>query len=71
LKETSIRSELDIVVVSIRRSDGQILFNPSGDATIEAGDLLIAIGHAESLMKLAALAKDEKKSSAQSPMSKV
>lgn len=71
LKETSIRSELDIVVVSIRRGDGQILFNPSGDATIEAGDLLIAIGHAESLMKLAALAKDEKKSSAQSPMSKV
>jgi voltage-gated potassium channel len=65
LKETSIRSELDIVVVSIRRSDGQILFNPSGDATIEAGDLLIAIGHAESLMKLATLAKDEKKSNVQ------
>lgn len=57
LSETTIRSELDIVVVSIRRSDGQILFNPSGDATIEGGDILIAIGHAESLMKLAALAK--------------
>jgi voltage-gated potassium channel len=58
LSETTIRSELDIVVVSIRRSDGQILFNPSGEATIESGDILIAIGHAESLMKLAALAKD-------------
>jgi voltage-gated potassium channel len=57
LSETNIRSELDIVVVSIRRSDGEILFNPSGEATIAGGDLLIAIGHAESLMKLATLAK--------------
>ncbi|HEY6231327.1 MAG TPA: potassium channel protein [Pyrinomonadaceae bacterium] len=57
LSETTIRSELDIVVVSIRRSDGKILFNPSGEAVIQSGDLLIAIGRAESLMKLAALAK--------------
>ncbi|MGI8836397.1 MAG: cation:proton antiporter regulatory subunit [Pyrinomonadaceae bacterium] len=52
LSETNIRSELDIVVVSIRRADGQILFNPSGDAVIGSGDILIAIGHADSLMKL-------------------
>jgi len=57
LSETNIRSELDIVVVSIRRSDGTILFNPSGDAVIENGDMLIAIGHAESLMKLKSLTK--------------
>lgn len=57
LSETNIRSELDIVVVSIRRSDGNILFNPSGEAIIQNGDILIGIGHAESLMKLAALAK--------------
>jgi voltage-gated potassium channel len=66
LSETNIRSELDIVVVSIRRLDGKILFNPSGEATIEIGDLLIAIGHAESLMKLAALAKGSMKSNVQS-----
>ena len=57
LSETNIRSELDIVVVSIRRSDGQILFNPGGEATIESGDMLIAIGHVESLMKLTTLTK--------------
>ncbi len=62
LSETNIRSELDIVVVSIRRSDGKILFNPSGDALIQSGDILIAIGHAESLMKLADLAKGAGKS---------
>lgn len=57
LSETSIRSELDIVVVSIRRSGGEILFNPGGDSIIQPGDLLIAIGRAESLMKLATLAR--------------
>jgi voltage-gated potassium channel len=56
LSETNIRSELDIVIVSIQRADGQTLFNPSGDATIGSGDVLIAIGHSESLMKLNALA---------------
>ena len=57
LSETNIRSELNIVIVSIRRADGQILFNPSGDATIDSGDILITIGHAESLMKLDSLAR--------------
>lgn len=71
LSATTIRSELDIVVVSIRRSDGTILFNPSGEATIQSGDVLIAIGHAESLMKLAALAKGETTSNFQRPMSNV
>lgn len=56
LSETNIRSELDIVIVSIKRADGQILFNPSGDAAIGSGDILIAIGHSESLIKLNALA---------------
>ena len=55
LSETKIRSELDIVIVSIRRNDGQVIFNPSGDAQIENGDMLIAIAKAESLRKLTAL----------------
>src|ERR1043166_7394843 len=71
LSETNIRSELDIVIVSIRRSDGKILFNPSGEALIQNGDILIAIGHAESLMKLTELAKGKKQSNVQRPMSQV
>jgi len=57
LSETVIRSELNIVIVSIRRNDGNIIFNPSGEARIENGDLLIAIGNAESLSKLNDLAR--------------
>ena len=57
LRDTNIRSALDIVIVSIRRVDGQMLFNPSGDTEIQAGDMLIAIGKAESIMKLNELAR--------------
>jgi voltage-gated potassium channel len=57
LSETVIRSELNIVIVSIRRSDGQIVFNPSAETKIQGGDTLIAIGHPESLAKLGGLAR--------------
>ncbi len=57
LSETVIRSELNIVIVSIRRSDGELVFNPSGEARIQGGDMLIAIGNPESLVKLTAVAR--------------
>jgi voltage-gated potassium channel len=57
LRSTPIRSELDVVVISIRRQEGQIIFNPSGDCRIEAGDILIAIGRGEGLTKLNQLAR--------------
>ena len=57
LRSTPIRSELDVVIISMRRQNGQMLFNPAGGATIENGDILIAIGRAESLMKLNELAR--------------
>jgi voltage-gated potassium channel len=57
LRSTTIRSELDIVIVSIRRQGGETLFNPAGDAQIENGDTLIAIGRAESLSELNKLAR--------------
>jgi voltage-gated potassium channel len=57
LRETNIRSELNTVIVSIRRNDGEMLFNPSGETEIQPGDMLIAIGKAESIIKLAQLAR--------------
>src|SRR5215213_8742140 len=57
LSETVIRSELNIVIVSIRRNNGEIIFNPSGETRIEGGDMLIAIGNAESLVRLNVLAR--------------
>src|ERR1051326_2448877 len=57
LRETVIRSELNIVVVSIRRSGGKVIFNPSGETQILNGDMLVAIGNAESLQRLNELAR--------------
>jgi voltage-gated potassium channel len=59
LSETNIRSQLNIVIVSIRRANGEIVFNPNAEAIIQAGDMLIAIGSAESLAKLTALARGQ------------
>jgi voltage-gated potassium channel len=52
LRFTNIRSELDVVIVAVRRQDGEMIFNPSGDVHLEAGDILIAIGRADSLARL-------------------
>lgn len=60
LSETIIRSELDIVIVSIQRSNGEIVFNPTGDTVIQSGDMLIAIGNSEALIKLNALARGQR-----------
>ena len=57
LRETVIRSELNIVIVSVRRNDGTIIFNPRGETQILNGDMLVAIGNAESLRKLNDLAR--------------
>ncbi len=57
LRATPIRSELDVVIISIRRQDGQVVFNPAGNAMIENGDILIAIGQTESLTKLNEMAR--------------
>jgi voltage-gated potassium channel len=60
LRFTNIRSELGAVVVAIRRRAGQMIFNPSPDDIIEAGDLLIAAGRAESIDELKAQARPKK-----------
>jgi voltage-gated potassium channel len=57
LRFTNIRSQLDVVIVGIRRLNGDMLFNPTGDAVIENGDTLIAMGRAASLSELDGLAR--------------
>ncbi len=57
LRATPIRSELDVVIISIRRQDGQIIFNPAADCKVLSGDILIAIGQMDSLVKLNQMAR--------------
>jgi voltage-gated potassium channel len=44
LKDSGIRQKLDLILVAIKRLDGEMLFNPSHDTAIQAGDTLIALG---------------------------
>ncbi len=55
LKETNIRKEYDLIVVAIKRDQGEMLFNPSPDTTILPGDILVVLGehdHINSFEKL-------------------
>jgi voltage-gated potassium channel len=44
LSESGIRQKLDLILVAIKRVDGEMLFNPSHDTPILGGDTLIALG---------------------------
>jgi voltage-gated potassium channel len=65
LRESEIRPKLNIVIVAIRRAGGEMFFNPSGNKQIKAGDMLIAIGHPDSLVQLKQIAAGEKRPHAQ------
>jgi len=55
LKESGIRQKYGLIVVAIKRADGEMLFNPSPSAPVLAGDTLILIGmrkHLEALEEI-------------------
>jgi voltage-gated potassium channel len=57
LKDSRLRQDLGVIIVAIKKNTGQMVFNPPHDATLEVGDILIAIGDREHLVRLEALAK--------------
>jgi voltage-gated potassium channel len=52
LKETNLSRELSLIVIAIRRKNGELYFHPTGESTIFEGDLLIVVGKADSMQKL-------------------
>ena len=53
---SGLRSRLGLILVAIKRSDGQLAFNPEDDAPVAAGDTLITMGSREQLGRADALA---------------
>ena len=51
LMDSGIRQELDLIIISIKRADGKMLFNPSSETKIMAGDTVIAVGDYDNLLK--------------------
>ncbi len=59
LKDSGLRQKLDLILVAIKRMDGEMLFNPTLETHILAGDTLIALGMRHNLQALEELAKQK------------
>lgn len=61
LKEIQLRRELGVIVLAIRRDNGEMQFNPPAEATLHCGDCLIVMGEAANLRRLESLSVGVKK----------
>ena len=52
LQESGIRRDLNLIIVAIKKASGDIIFNPSSTAPIEAGDTVVVVGESDNLIKL-------------------
>jgi len=52
LRDMQIRKELGVIVLAIRRSDGEMIFNPPAETEIHGGDFLIVMGESANLQRL-------------------
>lgn len=59
LIDSGIRRDLDVIIVAIRKRNGEMKFNPSSQTRIEEGDILISLGKGADLLKLAQITKTE------------
>ena len=60
LDECGIGRELGIIIVAIKKTDGDLKFNPTFRSAIHAGDTLIALGEISKLKILEDMAKTKK-----------
>ncbi len=52
LVDSGIRQETNIIILAIRKKDGEMSFNPSSQTRIESGDTLISLGYSDDLERL-------------------
>jgi voltage-gated potassium channel len=52
LMESDIRKDYDLIVVAIKKRSGEMIFNPSSQAKIQVGDILVALGDRKNLTHL-------------------
>ncbi|MBL0700113.1 MAG: potassium channel protein [Desulfosarcina sp.] len=52
LKDSGIRQEYNLIIIAIKKADDKMLFNPSFETKIKAGDTLIAVGEDKNLQQL-------------------
>ncbi|MCP4291295.1 MAG: potassium channel protein [bacterium] len=52
IKDSNIRSDFDVIVIGIKKPNGQMIFNPGPNVTIHTGDELIVLGDRDQLKRL-------------------
>jgi voltage-gated potassium channel len=52
LKNSGIRQQLDLIILTIKKADDTMIFNPKADTRIEVDDTLVVVGRAKSLKQL-------------------
>lgn len=52
LKNSGIRQQLDLIILTIKKADGSMIFNPKADTRIEVDDTLVVVGRAKSVNQL-------------------
>ena len=52
LKDSGIRQQFNLIIIAIKKPDDSMLFNPSFETVIKAGDTVIAVGEEANLKKL-------------------
>ena len=60
LKDSGIRSDLDVIIIAIKRHDGEMIFNPSADTIIQEHDALVAMGSHHSVEGLEQIANPDR-----------
>jgi len=61
LKDSGIRQKLDLIILTIKKADGTLLFNPRADTCIESNDTLVVVGNAKSVNRLEQMLTNLKK----------
>lgn len=59
LIDSGIRQKMDLIIVAVKKKEGDMRFNPSSQTRIEAGDILIALGKSEDITNLANILSGE------------
>ena len=52
LSESGLRKDLDLIILSIKKANGVMCFNPKASHRLEAGDTVVAVGKSKSLVQV-------------------
>ena len=53
LKDSGIRQQFNLIIIAIKKPDGEMIFNPSFETPLRRGDMLIAVGEVDNLTRFA------------------